>query len=145
MNFVVHASILAVADATVLLVQEGKEQVRGLWNLPGGHVEPGEDIAEAAKRETREETGLECAVENILGIYTGLGRDHYLHFVFTGVVYGGILEPCLPEIMDCRWFALHELGTMEDSSLLNPSKLRLILEHYTTGRYYSPAIVSAPI
>lgn len=144
MNFVIHSSIVAVTDGTMLLVQEGKETVRGLWNLPGGHVEPGEDIAEAAKREAHEETGLEFSAEHLLGIYTGIGRDHYLHFVFTGSVRSGLLQPCPPEILDCRWWSFDDIRTAEDTNLLNPHKLRLIFNHYTQGRYYPREILSAP-
>lgn len=145
MNFILHASVLAVIDNNVLLVQEGKEIVRGLWNLPGGHVEPGEDIVKAAEREACEETGLKFSLQHLLGIYTGIGRDHYLHFVFTGVVCSGLLQPCPPEITDARWFSFDELRTMEDVQLLNPRKLRLILDHYTQGQHYPLDILSAPV
>src|SRR3954451_17838633 len=45
-------------DGRLLLVQRANDPARGLWSLPGGHVEPGEDDAAALVREMAEETGL---------------------------------------------------------------------------------------
>ena len=42
----------------------------GRWCLPGGHFEPGEDVAEACIREMHEETGLEVRVVRLIGVYS---------------------------------------------------------------------------
>ena len=42
----------------VLLVERGREPLRGYWSLPGGVLEVGEKLADGIRRETREETGL---------------------------------------------------------------------------------------
>jgi ADP-ribose pyrophosphatase YjhB (NUDIX family) len=51
----------------LLLVQRRNEPGRGLWSVPGGRVEPGEDDAAALVREMREETGLEVAPGALVG------------------------------------------------------------------------------
>ncbi|MFQ6009494.1 MAG: NUDIX domain-containing protein, partial [Candidatus Zixiibacteriota bacterium] len=47
-----------------------KRHDRGLWGLPGGKIEPGESISEAAMREVKEETGLNVRTERLLGVYS---------------------------------------------------------------------------
>jgi 8-oxo-dGTP diphosphatase len=51
----------------LLLVQRRNEPGRGLWSVPGGRVEPGEDDAAALVREMREETGLEVVTGALVG------------------------------------------------------------------------------
>jgi 8-oxo-dGTP diphosphatase len=57
------------------------------WALPGGFVEVGERVEDAAVREAREETGLEVAVVRLLGVYSDPARDPRGHTV--GIVYVG--------------------------------------------------------
>ena len=51
----------------LLLVQRANEPGRGLWSVPGGRVEPGEDDAAALVREMREETGLHVTPDELVG------------------------------------------------------------------------------
>ncbi|MCL5093864.1 MAG: NUDIX domain-containing protein [Patescibacteria group bacterium] len=67
LNLVV--SIAAIKDSKVLMVEEAKENIKGLWNFPSGKVEVGEDLITAAKREFLEETGYEIEITNLCSIY----------------------------------------------------------------------------
>ena len=85
------ASAAICRGAEVLLVQRGKGPLRGLWSLPGGHIEPGEMARDAALREIREESGIEAELGGLLDIHEVLRRDaggqltaHYLLVVFFG-------------------------------------------------------------
>lgn len=54
----------------LLLIQRGHAPSAGLWSVPGGRVEPGETLAEAAVREVREETGLVVRPGAVVGRLT---------------------------------------------------------------------------
>src|SRR5712691_1268915 len=58
-----------------LLVQRGNPPFAGIWALPGGFVEEGERVAQAASRELFEETGLRLSDLELLGVYDTPGRD----------------------------------------------------------------------
>ena len=70
----VAAAVLVVQDGRVLLVRRVNEPFRGMWTLPAGFVNGGEDPAEAAQRECLEETGLSVRVTRVYDIVSG--REH---------------------------------------------------------------------
>lgn len=62
-DVVLAASAVVVdADGRVLLVKRGEEPEKGRWSVPGGRVDPGETLAQAAVREAFEETGLQVQI-----------------------------------------------------------------------------------
>ncbi|MEV7546149.1 NUDIX domain-containing protein [Streptomyces sp. NPDC089915] len=67
----------SIVPSVTVVAQDGEGRVllihrtdNGLWALPGGGVDTGESVAEAAVRETREETGFEVEVTGLIGLYT---------------------------------------------------------------------------
>lgn len=60
---------LILRQDQVLLVQRANDPLKGLWTLPGGFVDAGEDPQAAAVREVREETALDTAIERLLDVF----------------------------------------------------------------------------
>ncbi|MGN6372145.1 MAG: NUDIX domain-containing protein [Solirubrobacteraceae bacterium] len=96
----------------MLLVQRARAPFEGRWALPGGFVDEGERVADAAPRELAEETGLRVEELELLGVYDTPGRDPRGWTV--SVVYLASIEsePAVEDAddaSDARWFALDAL------------------------------------
>ncbi|MFZ5856637.1 MAG: NUDIX hydrolase [Chloroflexota bacterium] len=65
----VGAAILIVDEADRLLMLKRSDS--GCWGLPGGATEPGEVVEEAARRETREEAGIDVGEMSLFGVFSG--------------------------------------------------------------------------
>jgi len=90
----VAAAVLVEQDGHVLLVRRAGEPLRGLWTLPAGFVNSGEDPAEAAERECLEETGLSVRVTRVFDIVPGREHPRGADFVivYLAEVYGGDMK-----------------------------------------------------
>jgi 8-oxo-dGTP pyrophosphatase MutT (NUDIX family) len=64
------AGVILERDSSVLLLRRAVEPGLGAWDLPAGYLDPGESPEEAARRETREESGLEIDLVRLIGVYT---------------------------------------------------------------------------
>jgi ADP-ribose pyrophosphatase YjhB (NUDIX family) len=76
---------LIFEERKILLVERGKEPLKGYWSIPGGIVETGEKLAEGIRREVLEETGLDVEPLSIFEIFERImpdaeGRPEY-HYV----------------------------------------------------------------
>ncbi|MFZ5878498.1 MAG: NUDIX domain-containing protein [Chloroflexota bacterium] len=91
----VAAAVLVEQDGRVLLVRRVNEPFRGLWTLPAGFVDAGEDPAEAAARECLEETGLSVRITGVLDVVPGREHPRGADFiiVYAAEVRGGELHP----------------------------------------------------
>jgi ADP-ribose pyrophosphatase YjhB (NUDIX family) len=78
------------------------------WMLPGGRIERNETPHEGARRETREETGLDVAIERLVLVDARRGRD--VSFVFAGHLTGGDLQPQFGEIAEAGWVGRDEIA-----------------------------------
>lgn len=89
----------------------------GEWSFPGGHLEMGETVFETAKRETKEETGLDINKFELISVademrYLESDGKHYLNVGVKGLYEGG--EPIVMETDKCeqwKWFNIDDLPT----------------------------------
>lgn len=103
----VGTSVIPVtADGQIVLV---KRKDNGLWSLPGGLVDWGEDLSQAIARELKEETGLQvCEMGRLVGVYSSPQRDPRIHSVCIAVevrVIGTLAVEDFLEIEAVRAFA----------------------------------------
>ena len=106
----VAAAVLIEWDGRVLLVRRTNEPFRGLWTLPAGFVNGGEDPAEAAARECLEETGLTVHVTHVLDVIAG--REHNRGADFIIVYHAEVISGALLAADDAdaaEWFAREAL------------------------------------
>ena len=136
-NSLVPASgVLAVNERGEILLQRRRDT--GQWALPMGKQELGETITECAIRETKEETGVDVAVDGLVGIFSdpchivaytdGEVRQEY-EVTLLGRPVGG--EPgANTEADDVRWVSPEELPALD----IHPTMRRQIA-HYLNGTY----------
>ena len=96
------AAVICNVDGGILMTQRAIEPGYGKWTFPGGFMDRGETAEAAARREAREEAGVEVEVGPILGLYSYEGQVPVIA-VYTGRVTGGKLEP-LDETMAVKVF-----------------------------------------
>lgn len=126
MELRLYSSVFLVNDrAEVLLVREGKEINKNLWNMPGGKVEVGEDFLEAAIREAKEETGLAVRPMHVLHMFHGMQKDS-LHCVFYAEEHAGNIAISDANILDVAWTPLADIPAMMDE-LVRPEKFEIML------------------
>jgi 8-oxo-dGTP diphosphatase len=106
----VAAAVLVEQDGEVLLVRRANEPQRGLWTLPAGFVDAGEDPAAAAARECLEETGLTVEITGLLNIVSGREHERGADFiiVYRGRVSSGSLLAA-DDADEAKWFPRLEL------------------------------------
>ncbi len=131
----VSALILNKSKSRVVLVRRGASPGRGLWSLPGGAIEVGEDLEEAVKREVLEETGLEVIVDDLFSVTqyvetSGKGvRYHYV--ILTFVCYPkeeGVHPRAGGDALEARWISLSNVSDLELTKTT-----RAVLEKLTKG------------
>lgn len=90
----VAVAILVQKDSQVLLVRRANDPQRGLWTLPAGFVDAGEDPVQAAEREALEETGLHVHIGELLDVMYGQEHPHGAHIIlfYRGEIITGIMH-----------------------------------------------------
>jgi ADP-ribose pyrophosphatase YjhB (NUDIX family) len=106
---------LIFGNDTILLVERGKEPLKGYWSLPGGLLELGEKLEAAVQREVLEETGLEVEPLGLFELFERIMPDpqgdteyHYVLADYICRVTGGTLQAA-SDVSDVRWVPRRQL------------------------------------
>jgi 8-oxo-dGTP diphosphatase len=121
----VGVGAVIIEDGRVLLVKRGHPPLAGEWSIPGGVLELGETLREAAVREAREETCLTVEPADLLGVCDRVIRDdagltiyHFVLIDFLCRPAGGKAQAA-DDADEVRWFTpaeVGELGLPEDTA-----------------------------
>ena len=105
-----------------LVVRKNYGGMKGMWSLPAGFVDGGETADMAAIREVKEETGIDCQVEGMIGFRTGVINgeisDNMAIFILTPLDDQQLLIPELREISEAVWMNPKELKEDENASVM---------------------------
>ncbi len=110
---------LIIDDERILLIERGREPLKGYWSLPGGAVETGERLEDALRREIREETGLEVEIIHLIEVFERImhGEDgeteyHYILMDYICRPVGGVLQAA-DDASGAAWFRENELAGLK--------------------------------
>ncbi|KAK2718297.1 hypothetical protein QYM36_005561 [Artemia franciscana] len=130
--------IVVDEEDNILTVQE-KFQQKKYWKLPGGYVEPGEDLGDAAIREVFEETGIKTEFRSVLG----MRHVHGFNFDSSDMYFIVQLAPlnketvrCEKEILDVKWMPIAEYMEHPQVHALNRSVAAKYLECKEKGVFF---------
>jgi 8-oxo-dGTP pyrophosphatase MutT (NUDIX family) len=129
-------------DGKFLFVEEEADGRRVL-NQPAGHLDPGESLAAACRREAMEETAHEFEPTGLVGVY----RWHYapkdvtfLRFCFSGKVLRKTDRPLDKEIIGLHWLSLGELK--QKSAMHRSPLVQRCVEDHLAGRNFPLGLLS---
>lgn len=106
----VAAAVPFTADGRIILLRRGFDPGRGLWTFPGGFVDLGESVEDAARREVNEELEMAIELGPLLGVYSR-AQDRVVLIVFCARALG-TPQPT-PEAPEVRAFAPGEIPWQE--------------------------------
>jgi 8-oxo-dGTP diphosphatase len=115
---VVSVGVLVVRGGKILLAQRGHEPAEGLWTFPGGVVELGETLVQAAAREVREECGIDVVVRKPLTVVDRIFRDAEgqveYHYVIVEMLADNLQGKVSPGSDACAvgWFTPEEMQSL---------------------------------
>lgn len=130
-------------DGKFLLVQEGVVE-RGTWNQPAGWLDLNENIIDGAKREAKEETGLEIEITGFLGVYSSFKMldnktINSIKLIFAAKPLTFEVNYPKEEMLDANWFTFEDIKKMK--SKLRSQQIILEIENYLAGRIYPLEVI----
>jgi 8-oxo-dGTP diphosphatase len=129
----IGVSVLCVRDDFVLMIKRGKSPYENHWSLPGGLVELGESLRDAAERELLEETGVKAGLGVPVETFDSIQRDdaglvssHYVLTVFSGPYLTGEVTAG-DDAADARWMLPSDIDNLQTTPG-TPERIRRLLQ-----------------
>ncbi len=114
-NPVPTVDVIIEKNDKIAIIIRGKEPFKDMLAIPGGHMELGETIENAAKREGKEETAIDIDLIDILGVYSDPKRDpkkYSIATVFIGKIIKGELKAG-DDAKEIFWMDINEIESHE--------------------------------
>ena len=120
----VGVGTVVIRDGRMLMIKRGKEPNKGKWSIPGGGIELGETVYEAAVRETLEECSLHIEILKVIDTADNIVRDddgrikyHFTIIDLLGRYLSGEAK-AQSDAAECRWVALKEIENLDITVIL---------------------------
>jgi len=120
------AVILENEKGEILLIKRKYNPAKGRWVLPGGGIKFGENSKETAKRELKEETGLDISIGNCIGVFELIKPEENVHriiFYHKARVLDGTLK-LSDDADDAIWIKPGKINSIEKLGELTPEVLK---------------------
>jgi len=124
----VGVGVLIRDGSRYLIVKRAAEPDAGLWSIPGGLVEVGEETKDAAIREAKEETGLEVDIVDVLGVVDRIVKDDEARIKYHFVIVDYLAEPrggfmrAASDALEAKWVRVGDLPHFD----LTPTLVELL-------------------
>jgi ADP-ribose pyrophosphatase YjhB (NUDIX family) len=125
----VVTSVIVPVDGGIVLLKRGITPAYGKWTPPGGFVDRGERVVDAAVRETKEECNLDVRIASLLNVYS-YARMPTIIVVYQAEVTGGALE-ARDEMLEARVFPADAIPWDE---MAFPSTVESLRDYFAAAR-----------
>ncbi|CAM1154460.1 Uncharacterised protein g11239 [Pycnogonum litorale] len=137
-TFIGIGAIVVNEKNEILVIKQKYHQVRIIWKFPGGYIEKGEDLAEAAIREVKEETNVDTEFVSLVA----LRQAHTVQFDCSDLYFichlkllstSPEIKHCDIELHSCKWMKIDEYLSHEDSSEFCRFVVKSFIENKKNG------------